>query len=320
LNAFGQHDHPVLDRPGWWHRPDRFYQPEPDVLAARSPSPRRLLLTGGSGTLAQAFARICRDRSLDYAMTRREDLDIADPLAVDRMLVRTRPWAIINCAGFVRVPDAETERERCFRENVGGATALARAAADRGIPLVTFSSDLVFDGRLGRAYRETDAVNPRSVYGESKAEAERRVGEIHPGALIVRTSAFFGPWDSANFPHMALNAFLSGRAFGAKANTTVSPTYVPDLVQAVLDLLIDRESGVWHLSNRGSTSWAGFARLVADGVGIRCDHLLREEAGEDTATVLESDHGPYLRALEDSIREFVEISRLRLQPGVLAAS
>ena len=57
----------------------------------------------------------------------------------------------------------------------------------------------MFDGRLGRAYVESDAVDPADVYGASKAEAERRVAAAHPGSLMVRTSAFFGPWDRYNF-------------------------------------------------------------------------------------------------------------------------
>src|SRR5205085_2525636 len=98
-------------------------------------------------------------------------------------------------AGYVRVAEAEREPERCFRENAAGAEVLAQACAKYSIPFVTFSSDLVFDGRLGRAYVESDAPYPTCVYGSSKAEAERRIAAAHPGSLLVRTSAFFGPWD-----------------------------------------------------------------------------------------------------------------------------
>ena len=90
---------------------------------------------------------------------------------------------MINTAGYVRVADAEREPERCYPENTEGAVGLAKLCARLGIPFVTFSSDLVFDGRLGRAYVETDPPSPACVYGASKAEAVRRVLEIYPDAL-----------------------------------------------------------------------------------------------------------------------------------------
>src|SRR3546814_2441759 len=81
------------------------------------------------------------------------------------------PWAVINAAGFVRVADAEKEVDACLAANAAGASILAHECTAAGIPLMTFSSDLVFDGREG-PYCETDRVNPTSVYGRSKAEAE----------------------------------------------------------------------------------------------------------------------------------------------------
>ncbi|MEX2561343.1 MAG: sugar nucleotide-binding protein, partial [Pirellulales bacterium] len=176
---------------------------------------------------------------------------------------RYNPWAVNNAAGYVRVDDAEREPGPCFRENERGAAALAAACAGAGIPLVTFSSDLVFDGQQGSPYREQDTVGPLGVYGRTKAEAERRVLALHPRALVIRTSAFFGPWDEYNFVTAGLRTLRAGLPFPAADDTTVSPTYVPDLVHACLDLLIDAESGVWHLANQGETTWAGFARRAA---------------------------------------------------------
>jgi dTDP-4-dehydrorhamnose reductase len=91
--------------------------------------------------------------------------------------------------------EAEHQPDDCFRINTTGAELLAAACHKRGIPFVTFSSDLVFDGQLGRPYLEPDPTSPTCVYGQSKADAEDRVMAIDPQALIIRTSAFFGPWD-----------------------------------------------------------------------------------------------------------------------------
>lgn len=116
----------------------------------------------------------------------------------------------------------------------------------RGVPLLTFSSALVFDGRKRQPYLESDAVAPLNTYGRSKAEAETEVLLAHTKALAIRTCAFFGPWDDFNFATPALRTPISGHPFVAVDDTFVSPTYIPDLVHICLDLLIEGEQGVWH--------------------------------------------------------------------------
>jgi dTDP-4-dehydrorhamnose reductase len=224
-----------------------------------------------------------------------------------------RPWAVVNAAGYVRVDDAEGDRERCFRENADGARVLATACGRRRIPLVTFSSDLVFDGAKGAAYVESDRVSPLGVYGESKAAAERLVLEAHSRALVVRTSAFFGPWDEHNFVTLALRAIGRGDAFVAADDAVVSPTYVPDLVHAALDLLVDGASGVWHLANGGAVSWTALARQAATRAGLDAGLVI----GRPTASLglraprpgfsaLTSERGLLLPALENAICRYVD--------------
>ena len=105
---------------------------------------------------------------------------------------------MINAAGYVRVDDAEQDVERCYRENTWGPIQLAAACRRHKLALLTFSSDLVFNGQQNTAYIESDLVAPLSTYGKSKAEAQKGVLEQYPGALVIRTSAFFGPWDEYN--------------------------------------------------------------------------------------------------------------------------
>src|SRR3954452_23355223 len=98
---------------------------------------RPLLITGATGTLGHAFARICDLRGLEHCLTSRAELDIAEAASIEAALERIRPWAVINTAGYVRVADAEREPERCFRENTEGAVGLAKLCARLGIPYVT---------------------------------------------------------------------------------------------------------------------------------------------------------------------------------------
>jgi dTDP-4-dehydrorhamnose reductase len=239
-------------------------------------------------------------------------MDIADPAAVGATLDGLRPWAVVNAAGYVRVDDAEREPERCHRDNAIGPVTLAAACAERGIRFVTFSSDLVFDGDRCEPYLESHRVRPLSTYGRTKVMAEHRVREILPTALIIRTSAFFGPWDRYNFVTIALAALAAGRPFRAAADAVVSPTYVPDLVHACLDLLIDGERGLWHVSNDGAVTWAELARLAArlaalDGSLVEeCDTpSLGMPAPRPRYSVLGSERGRLLGSLDRSLAYYL---------------
>ena len=134
------------------------------------------------------------------------------------------PWAVINTAGYVNVDRAESDREQCFRENALGPEVLARACTRKKIPFLTFSSDFVFNGEKGKKYLETDEVAPVNIYGLSKVEAERRVLDTHANSLVVRTSSFFGPWDSANFVTMSLKRLAAGENISTLSDITMSPT------------------------------------------------------------------------------------------------
>ncbi len=283
--------HPVLRGQGWWRRPGRFLcQPvaTPAALTSISADGHRLvgtlaepiLITGATGTLGRAFARICEHRNLAYKILSRIDMDIADPASVERALERYRPWAVINASGYVRVDEAENDVERCFRENVDGPAVLAAACARHGVHFTTFSSDLVFDGTSDNPYVETDSVAPLNIYGKSKAAAESAVLERLPGALVIRTSSFFGPWDNYNFVTQALSVLGSGRPFAAASDLTVSPTYVPDLVRTCLDLIIDRESGVWHLTNGEPVTWLELAGKAAAHAGVDASRLEAQPAAQ----------------------------------------
>jgi dTDP-4-dehydrorhamnose reductase len=313
----GEHfDHPLLDLPGWWQRPGRtLARPRYDTLPASAASARPILITGATGTLGRAFSRICAHRGLAHVLTGRAELDITDEASIAAALERFRPWAIINTAGFVRVAEAEHRSDECFMVNATGPELLARACALRGIPLVTFSSDLVFDGKLGRSYVEPDEPAPANAYGRSKAEAEARLLAIDSDALIIRTSAFFGPWDRHNFLHGTIERLKRGEDVIACGKTIVSPTYVPDLVHAALDLLLDGETGIWHLTNQGAVSWHDLAREVAGIAGVATSRVRDAGNAEAADTSLTSSRGLLLRPLEEALGDFVEHS----ETGVTAA-
>ena len=143
-------------------------------------------------------------------------------------------------------------------------------------------------------------------------------------ALVVRTSAFFGPWDRHNVLHHALLRLRAGQRFAAAADVTVSPTYVPDLVDAALDLLIDGERGIWHLASAGAVSWAAFARMAAERCGADAGLIeavpaatLGWTAPRPVYSALGSERGSIMPPMEDALARWaMAVSSVPAETGL----
>jgi dTDP-4-dehydrorhamnose reductase len=306
-------DHHLSRDKGWWRRATRLiYTSTPSLVPPRPAQHAPLLIIGKNGTLGRAFARVCEERFLNYRLLDRQDCDISNPASIEEAMQRHKPWAVINAAGYVRVDDAESDAEACFRDNTEGPRNLAEACSRKGVQLLTFSSDLVFDGKSNTPYLEQDETNPLNIYGRSKAASEIQVLEILPSALVVRTSAFFSPWDEYNFVHQLRRSLARYEPFTVAGDLHVSPTYVPHLVHAALDLLVDGEHGIWHLANEGSVTWSDFAHDVARRFDLDTSLIQTVPAAElnlaavrPSYTVLGSSKGQLLPSLEAALDEYV---------------
>jgi dTDP-4-dehydrorhamnose reductase len=324
--AGGRTVHPVAGGLGWWRRDVRLeFQPVGRVAGALPPqrhfdsepvSAAPILIAGASGTLGQALARCCHLRGLSYVLTDRRQLPLDDPEAMARTLERHRPWAVINAAGWVRVDEAETESEACRLANFIGAVNLAEASAAIGAHYTAFSSDLVFGGQLDRPYVESDGVRPLNVYGASKVAAERGVLGLDGPALMVRTAAFFSPDDPFNFAADVVRRLSAGRPVQAAGDVVVTPTYVPDLCHAVLDMVIDGEVGLWHLSNGEAMSWAQFGCAIADALDLDRRLIKATPAAQmgwtakrPVRVVLASERGVRLPSLAKAIDHYAAVMR-----------
>ncbi|MBC7768199.1 MAG: sugar nucleotide-binding protein [Phycisphaerales bacterium] len=311
---------PDISGRGWWTRDIRFTHPPsharredaPVRRAERNPkSTAPIMIVGASGTLGQALARACGLRDMEHRVTTREEVSLCDEGSIEAALDRHQPRAVINAAGWVRVDDAEREIDACRAANTQGAALLARICAERETPLTTFSSDLVFDGASASPYTETSLTKPLNIYGASKADAERAVLAVSTKALIVRTAAFFSPHDPYNFAAWVVRELREGRPVACAGDSVVSPTYVPALAHAVLDLVLDAEAGLWHVVNEGAVSWAEFAVRLAEASGLDA-RLVETRTGAELGWVaprprysaMTSGRGRLLRDLDEAIWRF----------------
>jgi len=315
-------EHPGVATSGWWRREDRLWYPPVSTSAQPSPAPhlarggglapRPILIVGGRDVLEDTFVRLCTLRNLPFRVLSEEEIARATPASIGALIDEVRPWAVVYVGGYVGVDKAERDARACRRADVERPGLLAAACARHGVQLLTFSSDLVFDGRRGTPYLESTAVAPLSVFGRSKAEGEARVLAAFPDALVVRTGACFGPWDRHNFVTRTLDELAAGHHVAAAADATISPTYLPDLVHTVLDLLIDGESGLWQLANAGQTTWANLARQAAELASMDAKQVQGRSVSElgylaprPLYSVLGSERGALLPGLDNALERYL---------------
>ena len=229
-----------------------------------------LLITGSSGYLGGELARQAPDATGTYLSATRPravQLDVRDPAAVARLMRDRRPEAVIHTA--YREGGDEPARE----VNVGGTGNIARAAGEVGARLVHVSTDLVFDGALGRPYAEDDPPRPLLEYGRQKLAGEQAVREALPSALVVRTSLIYGGAEPSRHERLVLDAAdrrASARFFRDELR---SPVQVGDLAAALLELASSDAAGILHVAGADGVSRYEFARLVAAAAGRDPDVL-----------------------------------------------
>ena len=226
----------------------------------------RVLITGGLGLLGKEIARVF-DGSAGIRTTDREEWDVTDPGACRREVDGFRPDVVIHCAAWTAVDRAESEAEAARLLNVEGTRNVARACRERGVLMVTFGTDYIFDGTSTRPYREDDPANPLSVYGKTKWAAEEALREEGGDHLLVRTQWMFGS-AGRNFIATILERARRGETLHVASDQVGCPTFSRDLAGAVRVLLEVGARGTVHFSSEGETSWFGLARHVLERCGL----------------------------------------------------
>lgn len=191
-----------------------------------------------------------------------------DPALAAALVARHRPSVVCIAAGFTHVDGCEDDPARAMRVNRDGPGALAKAAREHGARTVYYSTEYVFDGVAG-PYAEDDVAHAVSVYGESKLEGERAVGEADPDALILRTTVVYGPEQQGkNFCYQLAQRLGAGERMRVPGDQVSTPTYNRDLAAATLALVARGERGVFHVAGPDCVDRATFARRVAARIGL----------------------------------------------------
>ena len=197
-----------------------------------------------------------------------EVLDITLEGRVSDFISTHTPDIVVNCAAFTNVDKCETEREDAFSVNALGPKYLAAAANKCGARVIQISTDFVFDGNGNRPYTEEDQTNPLSEYGRTKLEGERNIQSYCDSYLIVRTSWLFGH-NGINFAAKMLELAEQHKELSIVTDETGSPTYTPDLAEALWILIKQKCEGIINVSNDGSCSRYEWAEYIFETMGFK---------------------------------------------------
>lgn len=226
----------------------------------------RVLVTGHNGQVARSLAeRVATHSDIELVFVGRPELDLAQPGKLARAIAEIAPEAVINAAAYTAVDQAESEEELAFAINAEAAGEGAEAAAVLDVPFIQLSTDYVFDGGGIRPWREDDPVAPINAYGRTKAEGERRVLAASPLHAVVRTSWVVSPF-GRNFVKTMLRLADERDEIAVVADQIGAPTSALDVADALLAMLpmaiAGKAGGMWHMSSKGTASWADAARQV----------------------------------------------------------
>ena len=222
---------------------------------------KRYLVTGYNGQLGFDIVNELHARGeFDILAIDKDEMDITDPVAVNKIIKAYKPDVIFHCAAWTAVDKAEEMKDLCYAVNVTGTKNITDASIEVGAKLVYMSTDYVFDGKKSGYYTEDDIPNPQSVYGETKYLGEEEVRR-NPNHFITRISWVFGI-NGNNFIKTMLKLAKKYPELKVVNDQIGSPTYTVDLAKLLVTMAETEKYGTYHVNNEGYCSWAEFAEYI----------------------------------------------------------
>ena len=224
----------------------------------------KILVTGAGGQIGRELVEVCADDEVLAAG--HADLDATDRAAVLAIVTTLRPDAIIHAGAWTAVDACEHDVDRAFAVNALGTRHIADAARRVGAHLTYLSTDYVFDGTKRSPYTEWDRPAPLSVYGHSKLAGEHEAGT--ESSAIIRTSWVIGRFGTGGFVRGVIAAARSGRPVRVASDQRGCPTSAGDLASVIRRLVVDRQCGVFNVTNQGDASRVELASAALEWAGI----------------------------------------------------
>ena len=227
----------------------------------------KFLITGAGGQLGHEWVQFCETRDVFYKAFTSAELDITSESALLSNILEFNPDAVINCAAYTKVDQAEEEEEKAELVNATAPGVLSEVCKKQGVKLVHYSTDYVFSGtkkdqsELPDGYPETYQTDPINVYGRTKRNGEVAIQESGCEYLILRVSWLCGTFGN-NFVKTMLRLGQERDKLTVVKDQFGSPTFADQVVEQSYELIKQNRKGIFHLSSEGTTTWYEFAKEI----------------------------------------------------------
>lgn len=223
----------------------------------------KYLITGYNGQLGYDIKRELISRGVNETSilaVDKDEMDITNREQVFNVVKKFNPDVIFHCAAWTAVDKAEDMKDLVNEVNVIGTKNITDASIETNSKILYMSTDYVYDGTKDGIYVETDNVNPKSVYGETKFLGEEEVRR-NPKHYITRISWVFGI-NGNNFIKTMLKLSEKLNELNVVDDQIGSPTYTVDLSHLLVDMANTDKYGTYHVTNDNYCSWAEFAEYI----------------------------------------------------------
>ena len=227
----------------------------------------KVFVTGAKGQLGHDVMNELARRGIEGIGADVDEMDITDPEACRRVIAEARPGAVIHCAAYTAVDEAERHPKLCMKVNAEGTGNIAKVCRELDIKMMYISTDYVFDGQGTRPWEPDDARDPLNVYGQAKYEGELAIEELLEKYFIVRIAWVFGV-NGRNFIKTMLNLGRTRDTLTVVDDQVGSPTYTYDLARLLVDMIETEQYGRYHATNEGLCSWYEFACEIFKKAGL----------------------------------------------------
>ena len=276
----------------------------------------KILITGSNGMLGHDLIEALKDNH-ELVLTTSRTLDITDKEQAFDFISQNKPDIVINSAAYTDVDGCEENQDLAYSVNGEGVKNLAFACREADSALLHISTDYIFNGENTRPWVEDDEIGPISVYGKSKLKGEQAILEILDKFFIVRTAWLYGV-NGRNFPKTMLELAENHSQITVVYDEVGTPTYTPDLANAISQLIETEHYGIYHITNSGSCSWCEFAKYIFEVAGKDVEVIpvtaaeFARPAPRPHYSVLENRNWiekgfEPLRSYKEAIKEYIEL-------------
>lgn len=238
----------------------------------------KILLFGKNGQIGKSLYKILKEKH-DVLAVGRKECDLTKEKEIFRLFSNLNVHLVINAAAYTDVDSAENNSEEAFLVNCNALKLISKITEEMCIPIISYSTDYVFDGKKKSEYKENSLTKPINIYGQTKLLGEENL-KLNSKHIIIRTSRVYSIYGNNFIKKILLLAEKNSelKVVSDQFGTPTSSDFISIVTSRLIDYMLNDNFnyGIYHLTAKGSCSWYEYARLIID-VALKNGHNLKTD-------------------------------------------